>query len=274
MQKYEHNFFVFAVVFIPLHKYQIRTYIMKNQATQAFNTEDTLSLLDLRSKAHPWHGINIGKEAPDTITAFIEIVPTDTVKYEVDKRTGYLCVDRPQKYSNVVPALYGFVPQTYCGEKVAELSNYRMYRDDIVGDGDPLDICVLTEKDITHGDIIMKVRPIGGLRLIDGGEADDKLIAVLDNDSVYGDFNDISQLPFLVLERIRHYFTTYKDIPGNPERRCMLAATYGVEEAKDVIRRAMLDYHKLFEDKKATDKAKTEKESDTKPSAPRRKKTE
>ncbi|MFT4073296.1 MAG: inorganic pyrophosphatase [Dysgonamonadaceae bacterium] len=225
------------------------------KSSQAFNTEDTLSLLDLRFKAHPWHGINIGEEAPDTITAFIEIVPTDTVKYEVDKSTGYLCVDRPQKYSNVVPALYGFIPQTYCGPKVAELSNARMYRDDIVGDGDPLDICVLTEKDISHGDIIMKVRPIGGLRLIDGGEADDKLIAVLDNDSVYGEFSDIDQLPFLVLERIRHYFTTYKDIPGNPERRCMLAATYGVTEAKDVIKRAMLDYNKLFDESSKTTSA-------------------
>lgn len=220
---------------------------MKNKTSQAFNNEDIFSLLDLRFKAHPWHGIHIGDDAPDTITAFIEIVPTDTVKYEVDKRTGYLCVDRPQKYSNVVPALYGFIPQTYCGPKVAELSNARMYRDDIIGDGDPLDICVLTEKDISHGDIIMKVRPIGGLRLIDAGEADDKLIAVLDNDSVYGQFKDIDQLPFLVLERIRHYFTTYKDIPGNPERRCMLAATYGVDEAKDIIKRAMFDYKKLIE---------------------------
>jgi inorganic pyrophosphatase len=237
---------------------------------QAFNTEDTLSLLDLRFKAHPWHGISIGDEAPDTITAFIEIVPTDTVKYEVDKRTGYLCVDRPQKYSNVVPALYGFVPQTYCGSKVAELSNKRMYRDDIVGDQDPLDICVLTEKDISHGDIIMKVRPIGGLRLIDGGEADDKLIAVLDNDSVYGEYRDISQLPFLVLERIRHYFTTYKDIPGDPERRCMLAATYGVEEAKDIIKRSMTDYKQLFEQKSPAAQAQTGKTT-TQAAVPRKK---
>ncbi len=218
-------------------------------ATPAFNTEDSLTLLDLRFKAHPWHGVNIGAEAPDVVTAFIEIVPTDTVKYEVDKSTGYLCVDRPQKYSNVVPALYGFLPQTYCGKKVAELSNQRMYRDDIVGDGDPLDICVLTEKDISHGDIIMKVRPIGGLRLLDGGEADDKLIAVLDNDSVYGQLSDIEELPFMVLERIRHYFTTYKDIPGSAERRCILAATYGVDEAKDVVKRAMEDYQHLFEEK-------------------------
>lgn len=233
------------------------------RAMQAFNTEDSLTLLDLRFKAHPWHGINIGSEAPDIITAFIEIVPTDTVKYEVDKSTGYLCVDRPQKYSNVVPALYGFLPQTYCGKKVAELSNQRMYRDDIVGDGDPLDICVLTEKDISHGDIIMKVRPIGGLRLLDGGEADDKLIAVLDNDSVYGQFNDIQELPFMVLERIRHYFTTYKDIPGNAERRCILAATYGVDEAKDVVKRAMADYQHLFEEKKAA--AASENKSNTSP---------
>ena len=77
-------------------------------------------LMGLRYKSHPWHGVEIGDDAPEIITCFIEMVPTDTVKYEVDKVTGYLKIDRPQKYSNVVPALYGFIPQTYSGERVAE----------------------------------------------------------------------------------------------------------------------------------------------------------
>ena len=116
-------------------------------------------------KAHPWHGISLGNNVPEEVRAFIEIVPTDTVKYEVDKDSGYLTLDRPQKFSNIVPSLYGFLPRTYCGPKMAELTNKALVRTDIEGDGDPLDICILTEKDVTHGDIIAKARPIGGLRL-------------------------------------------------------------------------------------------------------------
>lgn len=108
-------------------------------------------LMGLRYKSHPWHGIDLGSEAPDLVTAFIEMVPTDTVKYEVDKSSGYLRIDRPQKYSNVIPALYGFLPQTYCGIRVGEFCMNKTGRKEIRGDSDPLDICILTEKSITHG---------------------------------------------------------------------------------------------------------------------------
>ena len=94
-------------------------------------------------KRHPWHGVSIGAEAPALVTCYIEIVPTDTVKYELDKTTGHLKIDRPQKYSSVCPTLYGLLPQTYCGERVAEACRQRTGRPNIVGDGDPLDICVL-----------------------------------------------------------------------------------------------------------------------------------
>ena len=82
-------------------------------------------LMGLRYKSHPWHGIEVGEKAPEVITAFIEMVPTDTVKYELDKVSGYLKIDRPQKYSNVIPALYGFVPQSFCGESNNELCSRR-----------------------------------------------------------------------------------------------------------------------------------------------------
>ena len=95
------------------------------------------TLLGLLFKRHPWHGVAIGAEAPDVVTCYIEIVPTDTVKYELDKMTGHLKIDRPQKYSSVCPTLYGLLPQTYCGERVAEASRQRTGRADIVGDGDP-----------------------------------------------------------------------------------------------------------------------------------------
>jgi inorganic pyrophosphatase len=202
-------------------------------------------LMGLRYKSHPWHGVDIGSDAPDLITAFIEMVPTDTVKYEVDKVTGYLRIDRPQKYSNVVPALYGFIPQTYSGKNVAALAMERTNRSDIMGDGDPIDVCILTEKAITHGDILVQCCPIGGFRMIDGSEADDKIIAVLFGDAVYGDYKDITDVPDLVIERLKHYFLTYKDLPGN-KANTEITHTYNIEEAQELIKRSMEDYHNKF----------------------------
>src|SRR5829696_8251469 len=157
-------------------------------------------------KAHPWHGVPIGDQTPKEVTVFIEIVPSDTVKYEVDKESGYLKIDRPQQYSNVVPANYGFIPQTYCGNGVADLARSSSTLNISGGDGDPLDILVLSEHHIPRGDIILKARPIGGFCLIDGGEADDKIIAVLVGDKVYENYNDLAELPEGIVDRLQHYF--------------------------------------------------------------------
>lgn len=206
-------------------------------------TQDPIGkLLGLRYKSHPWHGVEIGKNAPEVITVFIEMVPTDTVKYEVDKETGYLTIDRPQKFSSILPALYGFIPKTYCGESLAKISNEALNRDEIIGDKDPLDICILTEKEITHGDILLQARPIGGFRMIDGKEADDKIIAVLKGDAVYGEYEDIDDVPHAVLERLRHYFLTYKDMPGQIEDNCEITDVYDKKTAFKVIESAAHDY--------------------------------
>lgn len=197
----------------------------------------------ITQKAHPWHGLDLGPDCPDIIRAFIEIVPTDTVKYEVDKASGYLSLDRPQKFSNIVPSLYGFIPRTYCGDKMAALTNEAIARYDVKGDGDPLDVCVLTEKDVTHGDIIVKCIPIGGLRLLDHDQADDKIIAVLKDDAVYGNLTDIDQLPKDISRRLIHYFTTYKDIPGDPKKRMQFISLYNAKTAKDVIMASIADYN-------------------------------
>jgi len=204
-------------------------------------------LMGLRYKSHPWHGVEIGKDAPEILTCYIEMVPTDTVKYEVDKVSGYLKLDRPQKYSNVVPALYGFIPQTYSGKRVAAFCAEKTGSSKILGDKDPIDICILTEKEITHGDILVRARPIGGFRMIDGEEADDKIIAVLNNDAVYGDYKDITDCPDLILDRLKHYFLTYKDLPGN-KANTEITHTYGIDEAHEVIKRSMEDYHERFND--------------------------
>ena len=199
-------------------------------------------------RAHPWHGVAIGRDAPSRVTAYIEIVPSDTVKYEIDKTTGYLRVDRPQQYSNVCPTLYGFVPQTYCGERVAQLCAERTGRTGIVGDGDPMDICVLTEKPMPRGDLLLRAIPIGGLRMIDGDEADDKIIAVMQGDAVYGGWTDVRQCPPGMIDRLRHYFLTYKEAPGSGAARPAVEITdvYGREEAHEALRRSREDYRARF----------------------------
>jgi inorganic pyrophosphatase len=198
-----------------------------------------------RFRAHPWHGIEIGNRAPEVVMTFVEMVPTDTVKYEMDKMSGYLRLDRPQRYSNVVPALYGFIPRTLTGIRVAQLSMERTGMSGIRGDGDAMDICILTEKDISHGDILVRARPIGGFRMIDGNEADDKIIAVLESDAVYGEYDDIADCPQIAIERLKHYFLTYKDLPGE-KRKVTIPEVYDREEALEVIRRSMEDYAKEF----------------------------
>lgn len=203
-------------------------------------------LMGLRYKSHPWHGVNIGPEAPNIITCFVEMVPTDTVKYEVDKESGYLIIDRPQKYSNVIPALYGFIPQTYSDESVAEFCMEKSGKKDIKGDKDPVDVCILTEKVIAHGDILVKAKPIGGFRMIDGNESDDKIVAVLNNDALYAQYEDISEIPDLVVNRLKHYFLTYKDLPGN-ERDVEITHIFGKEEAHEIINRAQEDYQAKFD---------------------------
>ncbi len=202
--------------------------------------------LPMLFRRHPWHGIPIGEQAPHKVTVYVEIVPTDTVKYELDKATGYLKVDRPQKYSNIIPTLYGFIPQTYCGDKTAEFCEQKTGRRNMRGDGDPLDICVFAEKTIPRGDLLLQAIPIGGLRMIDGSEADDKILAVMVDDAVYGGCREIADCPAALIGRLEHYFLTYKDAPGAAERHTEITHVYGREEAFEVIRASQEDYRATF----------------------------
>ena len=178
------------------------------------------------------------------------MVPTDTVKYEVDKLSGHLKVDRPQKYSNLCPSLYGFIPKSLCGSNIAAYAMERTGRHGIEGDNDPIDICVLTERTINHGSVILQAKPIGGLRLFDGGEADDKIIAVLMDDPAYNDFTDISEVPKGIIDRLRHYFLTYKQTPDNVGKeviqKCVISHIYGAQEAKEIIKCSLKDYENQF----------------------------
>lgn len=209
--------------------------------------DDTLPAMDkpLAHRPHPWHGLDPGSRFPEIVRAYIEMVPTDGVKYEVDKHSGYLKVDRPQRFSSFCPALYGFVPQTYCGTRVAAhviVGGPAVTR----GDADPLDICVLTDRPISRGEILLEARPIGGLRMVERGEADDKIIAVLLGDPAYGDLADVTQLPRAVVDRLRHYFLTYKTIPGETVNPITVDPVYTAMEARAILTAARADYAAEF----------------------------
>ncbi|MDN5280399.1 MAG: inorganic pyrophosphatase [Clostridiales bacterium] len=193
-----------------------------------------------RWRPHPWHGLEVGVNPPVYVQAYIEITPFDLVKYEIDKETGYMRVDRPQRTSSQPPAMYGFIPRTYCGPRVCALSKGAKK-----GDGDPLDICVISERPIARAEVILNTRILGGLPMIDHGEADDKIIAVLDTDNMWQGVNDISELPPVLVERIYHYFSTYKLVPGQ-EVEIHIDSPYGREHAEKVISAAMLDYQDQF----------------------------
>jgi inorganic pyrophosphatase len=210
------------------------------------NDESLRELLGKLFQAHPWHGIGPGADAPAVVNAYIEIVPTDAVKYELDKTFGHLRVDRPQRFSSMCPTPYGFIPQTFCGVSVAALSGSGTGREGIRGDGDPLDVCVLTERPAAHGDFIVRAFPVGGLRMIDGEEADDKIIAVLESDVSYGQIRDIADVPPGLIDRLKHYFLSYKQLPQEGAPRVEIAGVYNREVALEVIRRSVKDYRATY----------------------------
>ena len=191
-------------------------------------------------RPHPWHGLEVGPHPPEVLNAYIEITPFDLMKYEVDKISGYLRVDRPQRSSAQHPTLYGFVPRTYCDDRVSRLAPTAKR-----GDGDPLDICVLSERAIARNEIIVRCRVIGGLQMIDAGEADDKIVSVLENDFVWGAARDVSDVPSVFIERLQHYFLTYKLVPGR-RGQARITRVYGRNHALKVVRAAMADYDAAF----------------------------
>lgn len=193
-------------------------------------------------RPHPWHGVELGKNPPYVINAYIEITPFDFVKYEVEKITGYLRVDRPHRTSSQPPSLYGFIPKTYCGNRVKDLSPSSKK-----GDGDPLDICIITERPINKSEIILEAKVVGGIQMIDHKEADDKIIAVLHNDNVWQSAENINDLPKVMIDRLRHYFLTYKLVPDEkPDVK--IDKIYDREHALKVVEAAILDYKDEYGD--------------------------
>ncbi len=193
-----------------------------------------------RFRPHPWHGLSPGPDPPSELNVYVEITPFDLVKYEVDKQSGYLEVSRVQRTSSLPPALYGFVPQTYAATRVAALMPGVTG-----GDLDPLDICVLSERPIARAEVIVGARVVGGIPMVDEGQADDKIIGVLRDDPLFGPVREIEQLPEPLVGRLIHYFSTYKLTPAAPGS-VTVRQPYGRAHAESVVSAALADYREEF----------------------------
>ncbi len=191
-------------------------------------------------RPHPWHGLDIGPDAPRVVNAFLEITQFDSVKYEIDKVTGYLTVDRPQAGASLPPTGYGFIPRTFCAEAVASLSPRARQ-----GDEDPLDICLISERPVNRAEVILPAKVVGAIKTIDQGKADDKIVAVLKNDAFWNAVEDIHDLPPALIRRLEHYFLTYKSLPDN-KTEVSLEGIADADHARRIIQAAAADYTRRF----------------------------
>lgn len=144
---------------------------------------------------NPWHDIPVGNKSPEVINAVIEIPKDSTVKYELDKDTGLLKLDRFLYSAVHYPGDYGFIPQT------------------LWEDGDPLDIVILTGRPVLPMTLV-EARIIGVLRMVDDGEKDDKLLAVYNKDPRYAEIEGIKDIPRHIIAELKHFFETYKHLQG------------------------------------------------------------
>lgn len=172
-----------------------------------------------------WHEVSLGKNIPEEFNTIIEIPKGSKNKYEVDKETGMIKLDRAMKTAQDYPFDYGFAPQT-------------LWEDD-----DPLDVVVLTTYPLSPG-ILVNVRPVGVMRMIDGGEGDDKIIAVPVDDLRWDEVQELEDVNKHTLKEIRHFFETYKQIE---EKEVEISGFEGRQAALDAVKKSV----KLYQEKYA-----------------------
>lgn len=173
---------------------------------------------------NPWHDINSGKNAPEYVNGIIEIPKGSRAKYELDKDSGMLKLDRVLYSAMYYPSNYGFIPQTYCEDK------------------DPLDILVLSQIDIVPM-CMVTAKVIGVMRMLDNGEADDKIIAVAANDMSVNHINDIDELPPHTIKELQNFFEDYKKL----ENKTVVVEEFQNKElALEIVQQSMRDYQEKF----------------------------
>ena len=171
---------------------------------------------------HPWHSVEIGPDAPRLVTAVIEVPKGSKTKYELDKKSGLIRVDRVLFSSVHYPANYGFIPQTYCE------------------DHDPLDILVLGQDEVVPLSI-MVAKPIGVMKMVDQGEADDKIIAVHAHDPEYAFYEEIEDLPPHRMTEVKRFFEDYKALE---HKQVIVESFRNRKEAFKVIQDSVRLYQK------------------------------
>lgn len=175
---------------------------------------------------HPWHDVDVGDSAPEIVSVIIEVPKGSKNKYELDKKSGLLKLDRVLYSSVHYPANYGFIPQSYCD------------------DHDPLDVLVLGQLEVVPL-TIMHARPIGVMKMLDQGEVDDKIIAVHANDPEYADYRSISELPPHRMREVQRFFEDYKVLENKSVK---VEGFFDREEALKVVESALTLYQKnLFQ---------------------------
>lgn len=174
--------------------------------------------------ANIWHDINPDRIKPNDFLSVIEIPKGSKKKYELDKETGLIRLDRILYTSTMYPANYGFIPHTY-----AE-------------DGDPLDVLVLCTEEIESMTLV-ECFPIGVMSMIDSGKQDEKIISIPFGDPTYNNYKDISELPSHVFNEIRHFFTVYKSLEN---KQTSVDTVNGVEHALKVIQHAIDTYSLMY----------------------------
>ena len=173
---------------------------------------------------NPWHDIKSSRVTPDSFWALIEISKGSKNKYELDKETGRLKLDRVLFTSTHYPQNYGFIPLTYAD------------------DFDPLDVLVLCSEEILPMSFVECI-PIGVLSMVDNGLNDEKIIAVAKSDPFYSNYRDIAEIPAHVMEEIKHFFCVYKTLEGKPTS---VDVVQGSSKAKEIIQRSIDEYKKVI----------------------------
>ena len=174
-----------------------------------------------------WHDIDPKVITPEDFTAVIEISKGSRCKYELDKKSGMLLLDRVLYTATHYPANYGFIPRTYAD------------------DGDPLDVLVLCSEQIIPMTLV-RVYPIGAMRMIDGGKLDDKIIAVPFSDPTYQGIKSIDELPPHIFDEIMHFFTVYKQLEN---KQTAVKSLFNYQEAIEIIKTAIQSYEDNFVNK-------------------------
>jgi inorganic pyrophosphatase len=171
-----------------------------------------------------WHDLNPNRVTPEEFIVCIEISKNSKMKYELDKETGRLILDRVLFTSTHYPANYGFIPKTYAG------------------DFDPLDVLVLCQSEIVPL-CLVKCRPIGVIKMIDNDQVDEKVIAVPVNDPSWNSYQNIDELPEHILDEMRHFFGVYKQLEG---KTTSIVETRGPKEAERIIQASIERYQEVF----------------------------